>query len=104
MSICSCPTSFTTITTGESGESMPDLKSLVFGDHEDPRRQLAEIFGWPVPVSGSAQPEAVAWAQQVLADGAVAPTDVVEAVAALRRAEPRLRLKTATYLAQRADE
>ncbi len=70
----------------------------IFGDKRDPRQELADILGTSVPSGGDVQPEALEWARsQVDAD---AMTEV-EAIKALRDAEPRLGLKSATYLAQR---
>lgn len=70
----------------------------LFGDHRDPREELAEIFGAAVPKSGDIQPEALGWARDQVDAGTVSQ---VEAVKTLREAEPRLGLKSATYLAER---
>lgn len=70
----------------------------LFGDRRDPREELAEIFGTAVPASGEVQPEALEWAR---AQVDVEATTELEAIRVLRAAEPRLGLKSATYLAQR---
>ena len=77
---------------------MANFNHLLFGDNRDPRVELGEIFGVDVPDSGEVQPEALAWARTV-----VDPTNSnqVEAIRELRRAEPRLGLKSTTYLARR---
>lgn len=75
---------------------MGKFERLLSGDRRDPREELAEIFDVPVPASGSVQPEAVEWARSHL-DGE--GMTQVEAIRILRTAEPRLGLKTATYLA-----
>lgn len=77
---------------------MASLEHLLFGDSRDPREELAEIFDVPVPKHAGVQPEALAWARTVIDPAA---TDEVAAIAALRDAEPRLGLKSATYLVQR---
>lgn len=71
---------------------------LLLGDHRDPREELAEIFGAAIPHSGDTQPEALDWARNQLGSDR---EDQLEAVKKLREAEPRLSLKTATYLAER---
>ncbi|MFN8047937.1 MAG: hypothetical protein U0P48_05080 [Ancrocorticia sp.] len=77
---------------------MANFNHLLFGDNRDPRVELGEIFGVGVPDSGDIQPEALAWARTV-----VDPTNSneVKAIHDLRQAEPRLGLKSATYLARR---
>ncbi len=77
---------------------MAKFDHLLFGDNRDPRVELGEIFGVGVPDSGEVQPEALAWAHTV-----VDPenSNEVKAIRDLRRAEPRLGLKSATYLARR---
>ncbi|PJJ55428.1 hypothetical protein [Compostimonas suwonensis] len=80
---------------------MPEFERLLFGDRRDPRDELAAIFDAAVPTGGEIQPAALAWARGILAEQP-AGVDVVEAIALLRRAEPRLGLKSARYLAERA--
>ncbi len=77
---------------------MANFNHLLFGDNRDPRVELGEIFGVGVPQSGNIQPEALAWARTI-----VDPTNSneVQAIRDLRRTEPRLGLKSATYLARR---
>lgn len=69
---------------------MTDAARLAFGDHRDPREELDQLF---------TDESATDWARGVL-DRADIPTDsTVRAIAELRKAEPRLGLKSATYLA-----
>lgn len=70
----------------------------LFGDHRDPREELATIFDAAIPASGDAQPEALEWARSRIDTGAMSQ---LEAIKVLREAEPRLGLKTATYLVTR---
>lgn len=70
----------------------------LFGDHRDPREELATIFDAAIPTSGDMQPEALKWARGRIDVGAMSQ---VEAIKALREEEPRLGLKTATYLVKR---
>ena len=73
----------------------------VFGDREDPRKRLQSLFGGKVPPSGQPPEPALVWARDILA--ATRQTDdpeVVRVVDELRRAEPRLTLKAATFLAE----
>ncbi|KQR25182.1 hypothetical protein ASF76_05925 [Microbacterium sp. Leaf151] len=67
-----------------------------FGDREDPRERLVELFGGDVPASGQPPEPALRWA------AAVASPDHGEVVVVrdLRRAEPRLTLMAATFLAR----
>jgi hypothetical protein len=73
---------------------------MLIGDREDPRRRLEEIFGEP-PTSGLPQPAARRWAVDVWHRGGVDPKkQPLQALRLLRKAEPRLTLKTARYLAR----
>lgn len=72
----------------------------VFGDRVDPRIRLQRIFGGEV-TAGSPPAPALEWARPLVAEG-TGDGDVVRAVAMLRRAEPRLTLRAATYLASHA--
>ncbi|WP_285137257.1 hypothetical protein [Microbacterium sp. lyk4-40-TSB-66] len=67
-----------------------------FGDREDPRQRLAELFGGEVPAGGQPPEAALRWA------AVVASPDHGEVVVVrdLRRAEPRLTLMAATFLAR----
>jgi hypothetical protein len=76
------------------------LPRQIFGDQRDPREELSTIFDVPVPNSGDIQPEPLLWAKARLSEANI--QDPVAAIRELRRAEPRLSLKTATYLAERA--
>lgn len=76
----------------------------IFGDKEDPRRRLATLFEG-TPSSATPQLASRQWATAVLDDAGIDPHTVksrsgtkLEAIAALRKAEPRLTLKTARYL------
>ncbi|PPF77681.1 hypothetical protein C5B96_15200 [Subtercola sp. Z020] len=71
----------------------------IFGDREDPRRRLQELFGGDLPESGQPPVPALQWAREVLGQSTADP---LVAVALLRRAEPRLTLRAATFLAQHA--
>lgn len=79
---------------------MPTRKHLIFGDRRDPREELAEVFNAPVPTSGGIQPEALSWAMETLDRAEV--SGEVEAIRRVRQAEPRLGLRSATYLVRRA--
>lgn len=78
---------------------MPSINHALFGDHRDPDGQLTELFGHPAAESAAAVHQAVAWGRGALGEAGVSAEDQVTAVAVLRKAEPRLGLKTATYLA-----
>ncbi|MGN7968086.1 hypothetical protein [Microbacterium sp. 22296] len=67
-----------------------------FGDREDPRQRLVELFGGDVPEGGQPPESALRWA------AVVASPDHGEVVVVrdLRRAEPRLTLMAATFLAR----
>lgn len=80
---------------------MSTLKNLLIGDRRDPREELAEIFHTEVPRSADAPPAAIDWARTTLTAASIDTTSVVAAIAALRKAEPKLGLKSATYLAER---
>ncbi len=69
----------------------------IFGDKEDPRRRLADVFGGPVVVAGIPA-TARDWALTVLREAGVDPAEHLAAVRRVREAEPRLTLKAATYL------
>lgn len=71
----------------------------LFGDHRNPTAELNEIFEAHGTTTGARLDEAVTWARGVLEDAAVDPAKQVGAIAALRAAEPRLGLKSATFLA-----
>jgi hypothetical protein len=70
---------------------MTGLKELIFGDHRDPRAVIDETLG--------GRAEAVAWARGVLAEQGIDPAAApVDAVRAVRNAEPELGLKASRYL------
>lgn len=73
---------------------MTSVRRAVLGDHRDPAEELTEIFGGPSP-----EQAAVTWGTGVLVDAGVPAEDPLRAIGALRRAEPRLGLRTATYIA-----
>lgn len=56
------------------------------------------IVGTAIPTSGDVQPEALEWARGRIDVGAMS---LVEAIKVLRQEEPRLGLKSATYLVKR---
>jgi len=74
------------------------LIDLLRGDRRDPRIELREVFGETGSVD---RPDSapVLWARGVLDSHGVAREDRVRAIRELRRAERRLGLKSATYLA-----
>lgn len=72
----------------------------VFGDRVDPRIRLQRIFGGEVTAGSPPQP-ALDWARPIVAEVA-ADQAVTRTVAKLRRAERRLTLRAATYLASHA--
>ncbi len=65
---------------------------LIFGDHDNPKQELRALFGGEEP--------ALSWAREVLNSVAIHPAQELEALAALRRAEPRLSLRPARYLVE----
>lgn len=76
------------------------FKDLIVGDHRNPREEIVAIFG---EHRGADDPQAIArattWAQGVLNTAGIPADKQVEAIAEIRRAEPRLGLKSATHLA-----
>lgn len=73
----------------------------LFGDREDPRVRLQALFGGSLPSGGQPPEPAVVWAQDVLSrNGSTETHDIVTKVRELRKAERRLTLKSATFLAQ----
>lgn len=79
-----------------------ELMGKIFGDKEDPRRRLQEIFGSDSPSAGP-PPAAREWAATVLAQAGIDPaTAELAAIKCLRDAQPRLTLKAAVYLAKDA--
>ena len=71
---------------------MPEPMKLAFGDHDDPKRELSALFG--------GEELAVSWARGILDLAGVNPAQELEAIATLRRTEPRLSLRPARYLAE----
>jgi len=70
----------------------------LFGDREDPRRRLQDIFGGELR-AGVPPEAAVAWALSVLGDDAAEhAADPTEMIARLRRAERRLTLRASAFL------
>jgi hypothetical protein len=79
-----------------------EFLAKIFGDKEDPRRRLEDIFGGVAPSAGP-PPAARAWATTVLARAGIDPvSNDLAAITCLRRAQPRLTLRAATYLAKDA--
>lgn len=74
------------------------VKRALFGEHRDPAGELTEIFATDSVGHTVAVDRAVAWARAVLAEAGVPAPNEVSVIAALRTADPRLGLKTATYL------
>lgn len=78
----------------------PNVSRLIAGDRRDPRVVLEEVTG-TASKSGSPPADALEWGRAVLAaEGVDALVSPVEAIRALREAEPRLGLRTAKYLAE----
>ncbi|MFC8680573.1 hypothetical protein ACFT30_03555 [Microbacterium ureisolvens] len=75
---------------------MPDPDKLLWGDLSDPRVELEKLF--PSGAEGRLT-GARTWAAGVLAAARVPADDELRVIRTLRRAEPRLSLKPATYLA-----
>ena len=73
--------------------------ATIFGDKVDPRVRLDALFGGGVPESGQPPQPAIDWARGVLRANSQGPDDVVATVRTLRRADPRLTLAAATFLA-----
>lgn len=75
------------------------LSATIFGDRWDPRTRLQALFGGTVPTRAQ-PPDAAAlhWARSLLTD----TTDSATAIRQLRRAEPLLTPKAATFLAEHA--
>ncbi|CAQ02374.1 hypothetical protein ACR8AL_06465 [Clavibacter sepedonicus] len=77
--------------------------AMVFGDREDPRARLHAVFGGPAARSGQPPLAALEWAERTLTEADPARgVDPVTATRLLRRAEPRLTLKSGAFLAQHA--
>lgn len=90
--------SLSMMTTTRGGTRWEKWRRLLFGDHRDPRRVLAEEFGAPVPESGTPPREALQWARETLDAAQVdASQDQVGAIRVLRR-EKDLGLSTTKYL------
>ncbi len=68
----------------------------ILGDEEDPRARLVELFGGEMPAAGQPPEPALSWARTVSSG----ERDEVVVVRDLRRAEPRLTLRAATFLAR----
>lgn len=77
------------------------FKAKIFGDKEDPRRRIDELFG-DRSTSADPQKAALSWTADTLREAGIDPvSSEVAAIACLRRAEPKLTLKTASYLVSR---
>lgn len=77
---------------------MPNASRLAFGDHRDPREEIDALFATPDSQDGDRR--AADWAHGVVERAGIPAGSTVEVIAALRTAEPRLGLKSATYLAE----
>ena len=72
----------------------------VIGGTEDPRVRLRALFGGALPSRGQPAQPAVVWAHEVLSRGGFSNSgEVVTKVRELRKADRRLTLKSATFLA-----
>ena len=79
-----------------------ELIAKIFGDKEDPRLRLENIFGGPSDLLGPS-PAAREWAKSVLHIAGIDPADAhTSAVKCLRVAQPCLTLKAAAYLSNHA--
>lgn len=67
-----------------------------FGDREDPRRRLVDLFGGDLPEGGQPPAPALRWAATVSSPD----HDEIVVIRDLRHAEPRLTLRAATFLAR----
>ncbi|KDP91389.1 hypothetical protein W824_06960 [Clavibacter cf. michiganensis LMG 26808] len=77
--------------------------AAILGDREDPRARLHAIFGGPAATSGQPPAAALEWAERTLAEADPAhEADSVAATRMLRRAERRLTLGPAVFLAEHA--
>lgn len=76
------------------------VRAKLFGDAEDPRERLRDIFGGDLPQSGQPPYPALMWAEEVRAQTPDSRSDSMKLTRALRQAEPRLTLRSATFLAQ----
>ena len=77
--------------------------ATILGDREDPRARLQAVFGGPAATSGQPPTAALEWAERTLQEADPAhQADVVAATRVLRRAERRLTLGSAVFLATRA--
>lgn len=74
----------------------------LFGDKEDPRVRLRSVFGGEMPQSGQPPETALEWASRVLEGLPEERRDCVSVTRALRQEEPRLTLRSATFLADHA--
>ena len=72
----------------------------IFGDKEDPRVRLQVLFGGAIPSGGQPPESALAWARDVLHRTGSTNADEVTRVRYLRKADERLTLKAATFLAR----
>jgi hypothetical protein len=76
---------------------------MILGDREDPRARLRAVFGGPTATSGQPPTAALEWAERTLARADPArEAEPVAATRLLRRAEPRLTLRSAAFLAEHA--
>lgn len=76
---------------------MAKLSHLLTGDDRDPREELVEIFSADSRSASLAR--ARDWAKGIIDGREIVAEDQVRVIGALRKAEPRLGLKSATYLA-----
>ncbi|MDV6272351.1 hypothetical protein R3Q06_02450 [Rhodococcus erythropolis] len=83
----------------ETGDRDPmSFKNMITGDHRDPKDELVDIFGTDQE-RDAALDRATEWARGVVSAAEVPASNQIAAIAALRAAEPRLGLKSATHLA-----
>jgi hypothetical protein len=76
---------------------------MILGDREDPRARLHALFGGPAATSGQPPAAALEWAERTLQEADPAhEADPVTATRLLRRAERRLTLGPAVFLAKHA--
>ncbi|PPF62740.1 hypothetical protein C5E16_15900 [Clavibacter michiganensis] len=77
--------------------------AALFGDREDPRVRLHALHGGPPATAGQPPAAALDWAERILAEADPGRrADALTATRLLRRADRRLGLRPAVFLAEHA--